>query len=40
MKRDGKMGTRIVDWAKPGDVMGVIQPVGKIPAGVCEPTNI
>src|ERR1700739_1399277 len=29
IKRDGKMGTRIVDWAKPGDKMFVIPPVGK-----------
>ena len=29
VKRDGKMGTRVVDWAKEGDVMTVIQPVGK-----------
>lgn len=29
VKRDGKMGTRIVDWAKEGDVMTVIQLVGK-----------
>ena len=29
VKRDGKMGTRIVDWAKPGDRMFVIPPVGK-----------
>lgn len=29
VRRDGKMGTRIVDWAKPGDKMGVIEPVGK-----------
>ena len=29
VKRDGKMGTRIVDWAKEGDVMTVIQPVCK-----------
>ena len=29
VKRDGKMGTRIVDWAKAGDKMGVISPVGK-----------
>ncbi|MBL67128.1 MAG: hypothetical protein CMO74_01555 [Verrucomicrobiales bacterium] len=29
VKRDGKMGTRIVDWAKEGDVLTVIQPVGK-----------
>ena len=29
VKRDGKMGTRIVDWAKPGDKLSVIEPVGK-----------
>jgi len=29
VKRDGKMGTRIVDWAKPGDKFLVIPPVGK-----------
>lgn len=29
VKRDGKMGTRIVDWAAEGDVLTVIQPVGK-----------
>jgi len=29
VKRDGKMGTRIVDWAKEGDKMFVIEPVGK-----------
>lgn len=29
VKRDGKMGTRIVDWAKAGDKLGVIAPVGK-----------
>jgi len=29
VKRDGKMGTRIVDWAKEGDRMFVIPPVGK-----------
>lgn len=29
IKRDGKMGTRMVDWAKPGDRLGVIPPVGK-----------
>jgi glycine betaine catabolism B len=28
VKRDGKMGTRIVDWAKPGDKMWVIAPTG------------
>ena len=29
VKRDGKMGTSIVDWAEEGDVMGVIEPTGK-----------
>jgi ferredoxin-NADP reductase len=29
VKRDGKMGTRIVDWAKAGDLMGVIPPTGR-----------
>ena len=29
IKRDGKMGTRIVDWAKAGDKFFVIPPVGK-----------
>lgn len=29
VKRDGKMGTRIVDWAKAGDRMFVIEPTGK-----------
>jgi ferredoxin-NADP reductase len=29
VKREGKMGTRIVDWAKPGDTMGVLPPAGK-----------
>lgn len=29
VKRDGKMGTRIVDWAKEGDVMTVIPPTGR-----------
>src|SRR5256885_5125780 len=29
VKRDGKMGTRIVDWAKPGDTMVVIPPTGR-----------
>src|ERR1700691_1358875 len=29
VKRDGKMGTRIVDWARAGDKMGVLPPVGK-----------
>lgn len=29
VKRDGKMGTRIVDWAKVGDKMWVIPPAGR-----------
>ena len=29
VKRDGKMGTRIVDWAKVGDKMFVIPPTGR-----------
>jgi len=29
VKRDGKMGTRIVDWAKPGDKLWVIPPTGR-----------
>jgi ferredoxin-NADP reductase len=29
VKRDGKMGTRIVDWARAGDKFFVIPPVGK-----------
>jgi ferredoxin-NADP reductase len=29
VKREGKMGTRIVDWAKPGDKMSVLPPAGK-----------
>ena len=29
VKRDGKMGTRIVDWAKAGDKMLVLPPAGK-----------
>lgn len=28
VKRDGKMGTRIVDWSKPGDFVCVLPPVG------------
>ncbi|HEX3801155.1 MAG TPA: FAD-binding oxidoreductase [Verrucomicrobiae bacterium] len=38
VKRDGKMGTRIVDWAKAGDTLGVIQPVGKF-LPVLEPNK-
>jgi ferredoxin-NADP reductase len=29
VKREGKMGTRIVDWAKAGDKMMVIPPTGR-----------
>lgn len=29
IKRDGKMGTRLVDWAKPGDKLWVIPPAGR-----------
>src|SRR6185436_18989856 len=29
VKRDGKMGTRIVDWVKEGDRMVVIPPAGR-----------
>ena len=29
VKRDGKMGTSIVDWAEAGDTMWVIEPTGK-----------
>ena len=36
VKRDGKMGTRIADWAKAGDKMFVLPPAGKFLA-VFEP---
>ena len=29
VKRDGKMGTRIVDWAKAGDRLAVLPPAGR-----------
>ena len=29
IKREGKMGTRVVDWAKAGDKFGVLPPAGK-----------
>jgi ferredoxin-NADP reductase len=29
IKRDGKMGTRIVDWVRPGDKLWVIPPTGR-----------
>lgn len=38
VKRDGKMGTRIVDWAKAGDKFLVLPPVGKF-LPVYEPTK-
>lgn len=38
IKRDGKMGTRIVDWAKPGDKMFVLPPTGRF-LPVLEPNK-
>jgi len=38
VKRDGKMGTRLVDWAKQGDKLFVIPPVGKF-LPVYEPSK-
>lgn len=38
VKRDGKMGTRVVDWAKPGDRMWVIPPTGRF-TPVFEPNK-
>ena len=38
IKRDGKMGTRMVDWAKAGDKLFVISPVGKF-LPVLEPNK-
>lgn len=38
VKREGKMGTRIVDWAKPGDKMAVLPPAGKF-LPVLEPNK-
>jgi ferredoxin-NADP reductase len=38
VKRDGKMGTRIVDWAKAGDKMFVIPPTGRF-LPVLEPNK-
>lgn len=29
IKRDGKMGTRMVDWADEGDILGVLPPAGR-----------
>src|SRR5262245_66689621 len=39
VKRDGKMGTRIADWGKPGDKMFVIAPTGTF-LPVYQPTKI
>jgi ferredoxin-NADP reductase len=38
VKRDGKMGTRVVDWAKAGDKMWVIPPTGRF-LPVLEPNK-
>ena len=38
VKREGKMGTRVVDWAKVGDKLLVLPPVGKF-CPVLEPPN-
>jgi len=38
VKRDGKMGTRIVDWVQPGDKMVVIPPTGRF-LPVLEPNK-
>ena len=38
VKREGKMGTSVVDWAEEGDVMGVIEPAGKF-LPVFEPSG-
>lgn len=38
IKRDGKMGTRLVDWAKVGDKLWVIEPTGKF-LPVLEPDS-
>jgi len=29
VKREGKMGTRVVDWAKAGDKIGILPPAGR-----------
>src|SRR3954466_6981396 len=29
VKREGKMGTRVVDWAKIGDKLGILPPAGR-----------
>ena len=38
VKREGKMGTRLVDWAKPGDKLAVLPPTGRF-LPVYEPTK-
>ncbi len=38
VKRDGKMGTRLVDWIRPGDRLMVIPPLGRF-LPVYEPTQ-
>ncbi len=38
VKREGRMGTRIVDWVKEGDKFGVLPPVGKF-LPVLEPNK-
>lgn len=38
VKREGKMGTRIVDWVKPGDKIQVLPPAGKF-LPVLEPNK-
>ncbi len=38
IKREGKMGTRMVDWADHGDILGVLPPAGRF-LPVFEPKN-
>jgi ferredoxin-NADP reductase len=38
VKRDGKMGTRIVDWAREGHIVGVLAPTGRF-TPVFEPDD-
>src|SRR5512147_2564763 len=38
VKREGKMGTRIVDWSKQGDKLFVLPPAGKF-LPIYEPTK-
>ena len=39
VKRDGKMGTRIVDWAKEGDKLWVIPPARAVPFPCTRPNK-